>query len=130
MLTLRCTYTGTVPVEAECVAPDQLAVLTAADVARLPVYHGNRPAVLGDFFTLSGDPADADIVIEGDCNRIKWLGTKMAGGRLTIRGDVGTHLGSGMTGGIIDVHGSADDWAGAEMRGGSIRVRGSAGDHA
>ncbi|HEY1377254.1 MAG TPA: formylmethanofuran dehydrogenase subunit C [Gemmataceae bacterium] len=130
MLTLRCTYTGAVPVEAPCVAPDRLAALSAAAIARLPVLHGNRAAVLGDFFTVTGDPADADILIKGDCNRVKWLGADMAGGRLTVRGDAGTHLGSGLTGGTIDVHGHADDWVGAEMRGGLIRVRGSAGDHA
>jgi formylmethanofuran dehydrogenase subunit C len=130
MLTLRCTYTGTVPVEAPCVAVDRLAGLTADAVARLPVQHGNAAEALGEFFTVTGDPTDADIVIDGDCNRIKWLGANMTGGRLSIRGDVGTHLGSGMTGGTIEVHGNVDDWAGAEMRGGRIQIHGSAGDHA
>ncbi len=130
MLTLRCTYTGSVPLEAPSVAADRLAVLSADAIARLPVQHGNAAAVLGDFFTITGDPSDAEITIEGDCNPIKWLGAKMAGGRLTIRGPAGTHLGSGMTGGAIEVHGNVDDWAGAEMRGGIIRIHGSAGDHA
>jgi formylmethanofuran dehydrogenase subunit C len=129
-LTLRCTYIGTVPVEAPCVAPDRLAGLSVDAIARLPVQHGNTAATVGDFFTITGDPADADVLIEGDCNRIKWLGANMAGGRLSVRGDAGTHLGSAMTGGTIDVHGTVDDWCGAEMRGGLIRVRGSAGDHA
>jgi formylmethanofuran dehydrogenase subunit C len=104
--------------------------LTIPQIAALPVQHGNAAAVLGDFFAVTGDAADADIVIEGDCTRIKWFGHKMTGGRLTIHGSVGTHLGSTMTGGTIEVHGNADDWAGAEMRGGLIRVHGSAGDHA
>jgi formylmethanofuran dehydrogenase subunit C len=130
MLTLRSTYTGTIPVEAPCVAPDRLAGLNASQIAALPVQHGNRAAVLGDFFSIAGDSADADVVIEGDCSRIKWLGNKMSGGRLVIRSSVGTHLGSTMTGGTIEVHVDADDWAGAEMRGGLIRVYGSAGNHA
>jgi formylmethanofuran dehydrogenase subunit C len=130
MLTLRCTYNGNVPIEAPCVEPDRFAGLTATAVARLPVQHGNAAAMLGDFFTVTGDPADANVVIEGDCGQVKWLGAKMAGGRLTIHGPAGTHLGSGMTGGAIEVHGNVDDWAGAEMRGGLIRVHGSAGDHA
>jgi formylmethanofuran dehydrogenase subunit C len=130
MLTLRCTYSGTVPVEAPCIAPDRLAGLTTDAIARLPVQHGNIAVTLGDFFTITGDPTDADILIEGDCSRIKWLGAKMAGGRMTIRGDPGTHLGSGITGGSIEVHGNVDDWVGAEMRGGLIRVHGSAGNHA
>jgi formylmethanofuran dehydrogenase subunit C len=129
-LTLRCTYTGKVPVEAPCVAADRFAALSIAAIAALPVQHGNAAATLGEFFTVTGDPADAEVVIEGDCNRVKWLGANMAGGKLTIRGDAGTHLGSAMTGGTIEVHGNVDDWAGAEMRGGLIRVHGSAGDHA
>ena len=59
MLTLRCTYTGSIPVEAHCVAPDRLTGLSAAAIARLPVQHGNAPAILGDFFTITGDAADA-----------------------------------------------------------------------
>jgi formylmethanofuran dehydrogenase subunit C len=130
MLQLRCNYTGSIPVEAPCVAPDRLAGMSTAAIARLPVQHGNATAVLGDFFAITGNAANADVVIEGDCNRIKWLGTKMAGGQLTIRGNAGTHLGSAMTSGAIEVHGNADDWAAAEMRGGQIRIHGSAGDHA
>jgi formylmethanofuran dehydrogenase subunit C len=130
MLTMRCTYTGSVPVEAPCLAPDRLVALTADAIARLPVQHGNAVATLGDFFTITGNAVDAEVVIEGDCNRIKWLGAKMAGGRLTVHGPVGTHVGSSMTGGAIEVHGDVDDWAGAEMRGGAIRIHGSAGDHA
>jgi formylmethanofuran dehydrogenase subunit C len=130
MLQLRCTYSGKVPVETPCVAPDRLAGLSADAIARLPVQHGNAAAALGDFFSVAGDAADAEVVIDGDCNRIKWLGSNMAGGRLTIRGDAGTHPGSGMTGGTIEVHGNVDDWAGAEMRGGVLRVHGSTGDHA
>jgi formylmethanofuran dehydrogenase subunit C len=129
-LILRCTYSGTIPVETPCVAADRLAGLSATDIGRLPVQHGNAAATLGDFFTITGDPSNADIVIEGDCSRVKWLGTKMAGGRLTIRSGVGTHLGSSMTGGAIEIHGHVDDWAGAEIRGGLIRVHGSAGNHA
>ncbi|HEX4590498.1 MAG TPA: hypothetical protein VH120_11245, partial [Gemmataceae bacterium] len=96
MLTLRCTYTGTIPVEAPCVAAERLASLSDDAIARLPVQHGNAVACLGDFFTVAGDPADAVIVLEGDCSCIKWLGRKMAGGRLAVRSSVGTHLGSEM----------------------------------
>ncbi|MFO0807505.1 MAG: formylmethanofuran dehydrogenase subunit C [Gemmataceae bacterium] len=130
MLTLRCTYNGLVPVEAEAIAPDRLATLSLSQVASCSVYHGNRPATLGDFFEIEGDPSDANVRIEGDCSRIKWLGSGMAGGCLTVRGSVGAHLASGMTGGCIDVDGNADDWCGAEMRGGHIRIRGSVGHKA
>lgn len=128
MLTLTCTYTGLVPLEADAIAPDRLAPLSLAEVAALPVHHGNTPAQLVDFFAVAGDPSDGDLLIEGDCSRVKWLGAGMASGRLTVRGSVGTHLASGMTGGTVHVHGDADDWCAAEMRGGLVHVHGNASD--
>jgi formylmethanofuran dehydrogenase subunit C len=130
MLHLRCIYAGSIPLEAECVAPDRLATLTAAEVAALPVQRGNAAAALGDFFTVTGDPSDGEVTVEGDCRRVKWLGTQMAGGRLTVQSSAGMHVGSEMTGGALEVFGDVDDWAGAEMRGGRIHIHGSVGAHA
>jgi formylmethanofuran dehydrogenase subunit C len=127
MLHLRYRGTTTIPVEAECLTPDNLAGKSAAEIAALPVQHGNAPAPLGDFFSVEGDAADRELLIEGECSRVKWVGAGMASGRITVRGDVGMHLGAEMTGGEIHVHGRAGDWAGAEMRGGRIHVRGDAG---
>jgi formylmethanofuran dehydrogenase subunit C len=127
MLCLRYQATTTVPVEAECVTPDNLAGKTAAEVAVLAVQHGNRAERLGDFFTVEGDAGDGEVLVEGDCRRVKWLGAGMSRGRLTVRGDVGMHLGAEMTGGAIEVFGNAGDWVGAEMRGGHVRVHGDAG---
>src|SRR4051794_28194073 len=118
MLHLRYHGSTTIPVEAECIAPDQLAGKTAAEVAALPVQHGNAPAALGDFFRVEGDAGDREVVIEGDCGRVKWIGAGMTGGRITVHGNVGMHLGSEMRGGEIRVHGQAGDWVGGEMRGG------------
>ncbi len=127
MLQLRYTGTTTVPVEAECITPDNLAGKSAAEVAGLSVQHGNAPAALGDFFRIEGDAGDGEVIIEGDCSRIKWLGAGMSRGRLTVHGNVGMHVGSEMTGGEIHVHGQAGDWVGAEMRGGLIHIHGDAG---
>jgi formylmethanofuran dehydrogenase subunit C len=126
---LRLTYKSltTIPVEAECITPDQLAGKSAAEVAALPVQHGNAPAPLGDFFTVEGSADDGEVVIEGDCSRVKWLGAGMTRGRLTVHGPVGMHLGAEMKGGEIHVHGRAGDWVGGEMKGGLIHVRGDAG---
>lgn len=131
-MTLRLTsrYSGSVPIEAPCVAPDRLAGLSPAKIAKLPVQHGNASAQLGDYFKVDGDTSDADVILDGDCARIKWLGAHMAGGRLTIHGNASTHVGSGMRGGAIEVHGHADDWCGAEMHGGAIRIHGSVSNHA
>jgi formylmethanofuran dehydrogenase subunit C len=127
MLRLRYHGTSTIPIEAECITPDNLAGKAAAEIAKLPVQHGNAQVPLGEFFAVEGDAGDGDVVVEGDCRRVKWLGAGMTTGRLTIQGDVGMHLGSEMKGGEITAHGSAGDWVGAEMRGGRIHVHGDAG---
>jgi formylmethanofuran dehydrogenase subunit C len=127
MLLLQYHATTTIPVEAECLTPDHLAGKSLAEIAALPVQHGNAAAPLGDFFKVSGDAADGAITIEGDCGRVKWIGAGMTRGRITIHGPAGMHLGAEMTGGEIVVHGSASDWVGAEMRGGRIHVHGDAG---
>jgi formylmethanofuran dehydrogenase subunit C len=127
MLRLRYTAATTIPVEAECVTPDNLAGKSAAEVAALAVQHGNATAALGDFFCIEGDAGDGEVVIEGDCSRVKYLGAGMSRGRLTIRGGAGMHVGAEMTGGELHVRGNAGDWAGAQMRGGLLHVHGDAG---
>jgi formylmethanofuran dehydrogenase subunit C len=127
MLNLRWKGDTTVPVEAECITPDNLAGKSAAEIERLPVQHGNRQEPLAEFFAVNGDAADGEILLEGDLSRVKWIGASMSRGRITIRGNVGTHVGSEMLGGQIEVHGNAGDWVGAEMRGGFIQVHGDAG---
>jgi formylmethanofuran dehydrogenase subunit C len=127
MIRLRYRATTTIPIDAECLTPDNLAGKSPAQIARLTVRHGNALAPFGDFFSVDGDSADKEILIDGDCGRVKHIGAGMAGGRLTVHGDVGMHLGAEMTGGEIHVHGRAGDWAGAEMRGGRIHVHGDAG---
>ncbi len=126
---LRLIYTSqtTIPVEAEAITPDNLAGKSAAEIAKVPIQHGNAQAPLGDFFAVSGDAGDKHIRIEADCSRVKWIGAGMASGRITIHGNAGMHLGSEMTGGEIEVHGQAGDWVGGEMRGGKIHVHGDAG---
>jgi formylmethanofuran dehydrogenase subunit C len=127
MLYLRFRGATSVPIEAECLTPNFLAAKSTAEIVELPVQHGNRPVPLGEFFTAEGDASDRELVIEGDCSRVKWIGAGMTGGRITIRGNAGMHLGSEMRGGEIHVEGDAGDWVGAEMRGGRIHVHGSAG---
>ncbi len=127
MLTLCYKSATTIPVEAECLTPDQLAGKSTAEIAALPVQHGNAPAPLGEFFDVSGDANDGELLLEGDCRRVKWVGASMTRGRVTVRGDIGMHLGAEMKGGEIHVHGQAGDWVGAEMKGGLIHVHGDAG---
>jgi formylmethanofuran dehydrogenase subunit C len=127
MLTLTWKASSTVPVEAECITPDNLAGKSPAEIERLKVQHGNRQEPMAEFFTVNGDASDGEILLEGDLSRVKWIGAEMTRGRITSHGNVGTHLGSEMAGGEIVVHGAAGDWVGAEMRGGLIQVHGDAG---
>jgi formylmethanofuran dehydrogenase subunit C len=127
MLTLRYRGTTTIPVEAECLTPDNLAGKSPAEVAALIVQHGNGVAKLGDCFEIEGDATDGQLLLEGDLSRVKLIGAGMRSGRVVVRGDVGMHLGAEMRGGTIEVYGNAGDWVGAEMRGGRIHVRGDAG---
>lgn len=136
-----------VPLEAECLAPDQIAGLDDAGIGALPVFLGKRQRRLDDFFAVArevvkadrgnGQPVPAgtngdmqpgeDIEIRGDATKIKWIGRAMTRGRLKVVGNVGMHLGAYMKGGSIEVTGNASDWVGGEMTGGQIHIRGNAG---
>jgi formylmethanofuran dehydrogenase subunit C len=117
---------GAIPLEAECLTPDQTLGKKADEIARLPVWHGNRAVTLGEFFDI--DPAGDDLVLHGDLRWVKGIGQRMTRGRLIVHGSVGMHAGAEMTGGELHIHGDAGDWLGAEMHGGRIWVRGNAGD--
>ena len=84
MLVLQYRGTTTIPVEAECLTPDNLAGKSAAEVAALPVQHGNAPAPLGEFFKVSGDASDGEVTLEGDCSRVKWIGAGMKRGTIAV----------------------------------------------
>ena len=114
------------PLEAEVITPDNFEGKSAAEIARLPVVHGNEPALLGDFFDVAGD-GSLEIVLNGDLSRVKNIAAGMTQGKVMVNGDAGMHLGAGMQGGEIHVFGNAGDWAGAEMTGGKIHIHGNAG---
>ncbi|NLF72193.1 MAG: formylmethanofuran dehydrogenase subunit C [Candidatus Anammoximicrobium sp.] len=118
---------SSVPVEVEGVTPDAVRDKPLAEIERLPIFHGNRPVPLAEFFGVSGDPADGRMEWEGDLSGVHWIGAAMSGGRIQIAGNAGRHVGSEMSGGEIVVDGDAGDWVGGEMHGGLIHVRGRAG---
>lgn len=126
MITLTLKEKLSMPLEAEAVAPDQFQDKSLDEIASLPVFYGNQEAQLGDFFTIKGE-VNHEVLVEGDLGAVKYLGTGMRQGRLTVRGDAGMHLGAKMRGGEIQVFGNVGDWAGAEMRGGKIHIHGNAG---
>lgn len=124
---LRYRDCATVPLEVEGILPETLRAKPLADVQRMPVFHGNEQADLGDFFDVSGDSESDRLVWIGNLSGVHWIGAKMKSGEIAIDGDAGRHVGSEMRGGRIHVSGDAGDWVGAEMKGGLVHVDGSAG---
>ncbi len=125
-LTLTLREQPTVPLETEGLTPDGLAGMGRAEIEDMAVWHGNRRARLGDFFSVSGD-GEEELRVEGDLRRVKFVGAGMTSGRLTVVGDAGMHTGAEMRGGELVVEGDVGDFAGTAMRGGRLVVRGSAG---
>lgn len=105
--------------------------LSQADAARVPVWHGNEPSLLGDWFDLA--PIDGDqplLRVAGDLHRCDRLGQGMDAGRLEVEGSVGDWFAAGLTGGEVHLCGNAGMLAGCAMRGGLLAVQGDLGDHA
>ena len=114
------------------VLPARLAAMTAAEVARVEIRHGNEMLALGELFNvaaLGGGTAELspELRLEGELSRFDAIGQGLDGGVLRIDGAVGDRLGLSMRGGEIRVQGSAGQLAGCEMAGGLIEVEGDVG---
>ncbi|HHW63615.1 MAG TPA: formylmethanofuran dehydrogenase subunit C [Rhodocyclaceae bacterium] len=117
------------------VLPVRLAEMTADEVARVDVGHGNARLALGELFDIAalaegGGECSAELRIEGDLSRFDAIGQGLDGGVLHIDGAVGDRLGLSMRGGEIRVSGKAGQLAGCEMAGGLIEIGGDVGDFA
>jgi len=127
-LTIRLKQEISIPVEVDSIRLDHAVAQSCDDLKRTLVQYGNKQVALGEFFDVRGSAVkDNTLVWEGDCARVKLIGTKLSAGRIVVEGNAGMHLGAEMTGGEIVVHGNAGDWVGAEMHGGRIHVHGHAG---
>ena len=126
-------YPFKVPVNAETITPDNFQGKTAAELAELRVWEGNRLKKLGELFHISKEetasPETLVIEISGNLRKVRRIGTEMSMGEIIINGDVGMHLGEEMKGGKITVNGNADSWMGSMMHGGTIEIKGDAGDY-
>lgn len=127
-LVLSLKQQTSIPIEVDTIRMETIRTQTLDEVRATRIHYGNKTPALSDFFEVSGSAADdAEIVYEGDCSKIKLIGTGLTAGRIVVRGNAGMHLGAEMRGGEIIVEGNTADWLGAEMHGGRIRVRGNAG---
>lgn len=131
MLKLTLRAPSSIPLELEGITPQRVAGLSPLEVAKLPVWHGNRSEPLGEFFEVAPDRDRlADLHFVGDTRNVKHIGAGMTGGSVYVEDAAGMHAGARMSGGTLTIDDEAGEWLGAEMRGGSIEVRGNAGDQA
>lgn len=127
-LTLTLIQPSAIPLEVDAVQLETVRTQSPDDVKRTLIQRGNQQVPLGEFFDVKGSAADdEELIWEGDCSKVKLIGTHWKRGRIRVVGNAGMHLGAEMTGGEILVEGNAADWVGAEMHGGRIRVLGNAG---
>ncbi len=130
---LRPRYLFRVPVEASCISPDVFAGKNLDEIAKLPLWEGNKQRTLGELFEIEGEsgdkPESLSIHVHGEAQKVTRIGSGMSAGEVIVSRDVGVHLGEEMKGGTITVGGNADSWLGAMMKGGTIEVKGSAGDY-
>jgi formylmethanofuran dehydrogenase subunit C len=118
-----------IPIDLAGLTPAAIAGMSLAEIQRLAIRRGNRETALSELFRVTGDPADQQWRLEGNCRHVHGLGSEIESGQIVIEGAIGCRTGFGMRGGRIEVRGDAGDWLGAEMCGGVIRVHGNAGSH-
>ncbi len=128
-MTLRLEYRGgnQVPVEVQGLIPSAVCGRTLSEIARWPVFCGNRQVPLAELFHVAGDPSDQRIEWCGDLSGVHGIGAGMDGGQMHVAGPAGRHAGSEMTAGTLVIDGDAGDWLGAHLHGGLIVVKGRAG---
>jgi len=133
---ITLTYIGSrKPIVAKMITPDYLWNLSQREIEEIHLRKGNRLIPLKQFFRVDAEEYapnhslnSLSLEIENSDKTLKWVGSRMSGGILTINGDVGEHLGSQITGGKIIVNGDVGNWCAAEMKNGEIIVNGSVGD--
>ncbi len=130
MITLTPLKQFKYPIVAECITPDNFQGKSAAEIAKLTVFEGNKQRELGDLFKVEESPAETpSITINGDVSEVRRIGQSMKTGEIVINGNAGNHLGEKMAGGKITVNGNAGGWLGSVMKKGLIEVHGNAGDY-
>jgi formylmethanofuran dehydrogenase subunit C len=133
-LTLRTSVPGRV--RAAPLVPERLRGRSVSEIAALEVRCGGEMVAVRDLFDVMGT-ADEQLVMVGDLRRFDGIGTRMSGGEIVVRGDVGGSAGSEMSGGVLRIFGDAGPRLGAAypgarvgMTGGEIVATGDAGEEA
>jgi len=129
-VTLKPIQTPERMLEGYNITPDAFAGKTIAEIADLIAHEGKIKVRLGNYFDVSGNPGktveETDILIAGDCSRVKYIGNKMTAGSITVQGNADMYVGGWMKGGKIHVTGNVHSFCGIAMEGGEILVDGNA----
>ncbi len=119
---------SSIPLEVDSVKLQAVREQSVDEVKATLIQRGNKQVSVGEFFDVTGSAADDETLVwEGDCAKVKLIGSHLSSGSIRVEGNAGMHLGAEMTGGEIIVTGDAGDWVGAEMHGGRIHVQGNTG---
>ena len=115
------------------VSPDKFAGKKIEEIRNLKILEGGVPTTLDTVFDTDGptsastDVKTIEITIENSLDKLCFIGYKMSGGKIVIKGGVGHFVGYKMRGGTITVHGDTRNYLGAKMVNGVIEVFGNAG---
>ncbi|MDB5390628.1 MAG: fhcC [Planctomycetaceae bacterium] len=127
-LVLTLKKQTSIPLEVDSIRMETVRSQTLDEIRATPIHYGNKTPPLNEFFEVTGSAAeDSEMIWNGDCSKVKLIGTGLRSGRVIVHGNVGMHCGAEMRGGELIVHGNAADWLGAEMHGGRIHIHGDAG---
>jgi formylmethanofuran dehydrogenase subunit C len=107
--------------------PHALAGKTIGQIERMELQTGHRPINLADVFRVRAGDIE-QIRIQGDCDRLDYVGQEMNSGELLVEGNVGIQAGRLMSGGRLTVLGNTGPWAASGMKAGVFEIRGTAGD--
>jgi len=106
--------------------PCQLKGKTNREIARIPLFHGNRKILVGDLFQVTGRDKSR-LQILSDSPRLDAIGAAMQQGSIHIEGLAGVYTGMEMRGGELSIDGNAGDYTGAGLMNGTIVIQGNAG---
>ncbi|MEM2137040.1 MAG: formylmethanofuran dehydrogenase subunit C [Candidatus Methanomethylicia archaeon] len=132
---LKLKNPSIVPIDSRNISPDKFAGKSLEEIEKLKVLEGGRETVIGDLFELEGpdvapkESGNIEIIVEGSSTgKLRYLGYKMGGGKIIVKGDAGHFTGYKMSNGSIIVEGKAGNYVGAKMKGGIIEVSKDCGD--
>ncbi|MCG8050108.1 MAG: formylmethanofuran dehydrogenase subunit C [Candidatus Thiodiazotropha endolucinida] len=107
--------------------PELVADKSADEIARTPIWLGNRQVDTGELFEIR-DNASESLLIQSESDKLDMIGAAMTHGSILVEGNAGAYLGRSMTGGEIRIVGNTGLAAGCAMRAGNLFIEGDAGD--